>query len=137
MTDSLLYADPPAAGERPFLCPESNMDKHSAVTELAVNGGVASFGAIANYLYAHLTQKVPLSWLRFTTNLMLGFFIGQVVGEFLPDDFAYRDGTLLVAGFSVYPLLQILELKGAELATKHLGFTSRPVTPKRKGGADT
>jgi len=97
------------------------MDKHTAFYELAVNGAVASFGAMANYLYAHVTRNVPLNWLRFLTNIALGFFIGQVVGDFLPADFAYRDGTLLIAGFSVYPLLQILEIKGGEFVARHLG----------------
>ncbi|MCG5240430.1 hypothetical protein [Azospirillum doebereinerae] len=114
------------------------MDNRSAFLELAVNGAVASFGAMANYLYAHIAKNVPLNWLRFLSTIGLGFFIGQVVGDFLPTDFAYRDGTLLIAGFSVYPLLQILEIKGVEFVGRHLGVgpLTAPSARKRKDGSN-
>jgi hypothetical protein len=102
--------------------------RETAFFEFLVNGAIASFGAMANYLYVHTTKQVPLSLVRFATNIVLGFFIGQVVGDFLPEGFQYRDGTLLIAGFCVYNTLLLLELKGAEMIGRIFnlppGFTS-------------
>jgi hypothetical protein len=96
----------------------------TAATKLAVtlmtNGVLATFGAAANYLYAYAHKGKDLHFLQFVVTLFLGFFVGNVVGNFLPHDFAYRDGTLLVAGFSCYPLLRAFETKFPEIFTSRL-----------------
>ena len=79
----------------------------------AVTGLTAALGAVGNYLYVTTMKKsVTPSWGRFSANIVLGFIIGQIVGDFLPQDFHYRDGVLLTAGFSVYTIAQALEERG-------------------------
>jgi uncharacterized membrane protein YfcA len=82
---------------------------------ILTNGVLATFGAIANYLYTHANKGRDMRILPFMITAFLGLFIGNVVGNFIPPDFAYRDGTLLVAGFACYPLLRTFEKAFPEL----------------------
>lgn len=73
-----------------------------------ISGTIGAFGAIVNLLYQKSKGKVVSLTLLFIT-IVIGFFVGNLVGSFIPKDFEYRDGTLMVAGFGCYPLLDILE----------------------------
>ena len=73
-----------------------------------LTGFISAFGAVVNLLYQKSKGKtVSLALILIT--LVIGFFVGNVVGSFIPKDFEYRDGTLLIAGFGCYPFLDILE----------------------------
>ena len=81
-------------------------------------GMLASFGGVASYLY-HITQgRVKFSWLLFAANIILAFFVGDVVGEFIASDHQHRDGLIMVAGFCTYPMLGFLELQFRKFLNK-------------------
>ena len=52
--------------------------------------------------------------LLFCLNILLAGFVGYVVGKFIPEG-GMRDGILAISGFSSFPILAILEEKGADL----------------------
>ncbi len=90
------------------------MSSKNSLIDMVICGGTsAGIGAFAQYMYVYVTKSMPFTWWRFAANIVLGFFVGQVIGSFLPPDFQYRDGILLMAGFSVYQFLQIAEAKMA------------------------
>lgn len=90
------------------------------VLTLASNGVLATFGAIANYIYLSAKKSQPMRFMPFMMTAFLGFFVGNVVGNFIPPDFAYRDGTMLVTGFCFYPILSVLENKIPQIFAKKL-----------------
>lgn len=98
-----------------------NMEPPIQVTDnimgLLIPGIYGTFGALVHYLYGLVRDETKKfrTWIFFM-NGMLGFFIGQVVGSFLPIDFIYRDGTLLLAGFLVFQILALIEAKGLGIA---------------------
>ena len=47
-----------------------------------------------------------------------GFFTGNLIGGFLPKDFVYRDGVLMLAGFGCYPVLDFIEKNLPTLAER-------------------
>ena len=49
----------------------------------------------------------------FAINLFLAFFIGWVVGQFLPVS-GFRDGLIAISGFSAFPILDIMEKKAGK-----------------------
>ena len=56
----------------------------------------------------------------FFINLFLAFFIGYVVGQFLPENTVYRDGLLAISGFSSFPILTLIEKKFAPYIVKFI-----------------
>lgn len=80
---------------------------------LFIAGLYGMFGSLVQYLYSIVKAKEErFSFSRLLINGIFGFFVGQVMGDFLPLDFAYRDGTLLISGFLVYQILGFVESKG-------------------------
>lgn len=90
------------------------------ILSLVANGVLATFGAVANYLYSLVHKGTRFHIVNFFVTAFLGFFIGNVVGNFLPASFPYRDGTLLVAGFVCYPILAMLEVKFPQIFLRRI-----------------
>lgn len=80
----------------------------SKIKYYLVTGLISAFGALANLLYQH-TKGKEISVAYTLITILIGFFAGNLVGSFLPSEFEYRDGLLMVAGFGCYPLLDLLE----------------------------
>lgn len=76
--------------------------------ELFQFGLLASFGGLANYLYVTVHREKPFSMWMMVANLVLAFYVGNLVGSFLAES-SYRDGILMAAGFVTYPILALLE----------------------------
>ena len=97
------------------------------IEQFAYTGAVAGFGALAHYLYEYTQNRKDFNWVMFGINIILGFFIGNLVGDVIPTTFIYRDGTLLVSGFCAYPLLRLLEDRGVDIILKIInGKSKRP-----------
>lgn len=79
--------------------------------ELAQLGLFAMAGAVAKQCHRLLKGDEPFSIMRFTLHLGIALFAGITVGKFIPGDVAYRDGIILMVGFTAQPLLDILEVK--------------------------
>jgi hypothetical protein len=77
-----------------------------------ISGTIGAFGAVANAVYSSIKGR-PLSFFFIVGSVVLGFFVGNLVGSFLPPDFQYRDGTLMVAGFASFPILDLIESKAS------------------------
>ena len=77
-----------------------------------ISGTIGAFGAGANAVYSSIKGR-PLSFFFIIGSVILGFFVGNLVGSFLPPDFQYRDGTLMVAGFASFPILDLIESKAS------------------------
>lgn len=77
--------------------------------EMTQYGLLASFGAIANYVYATFMQGKPFVWKMFFANIILAFFAGNMAGEFIAPDTNYRDGIIMACGYCAFPLLAIFE----------------------------
>ena len=73
-----------------------------------MTGLIGAFGALVNLLYQYSKGRTVSISLTLIT-IVIGFFVGNLVGSFIPVDFEYRDGLLMVAGFGCYPLLDMLE----------------------------
>lgn len=84
-------------------------------------GIVSAIGGIACYLYEHVKGDRDFSILSFLTMIFLAFFVGNVLGEFLPKDMQSRDGIIMVAGFSSWPILDALKTNGSKIAGAILG----------------
>jgi hypothetical protein len=94
------------------------------------NGLLASFGAAANYVYISFKRETALKMMTFCVALFLGFFVGMVAGNFIPHDFAYRDGCLLVAGFAFHPILGMLENKIPKMFEARIRSVIAPSTDR-------
>lgn len=91
------------------------------VIALIMGGMYSTFGAVVHYLYQVVKDdKNDFSFPLFIVNGIFGFFIGQLVGSFLPDPFVYKDGILLISGFLVYQILDMLEDSGLNFLMKKL-----------------
>lgn len=88
------------------------------MADLAAAGMLAAFGGAASVLYTHVKEDKPLSVTLFFMNVLLAGFVGQVIGSFIPANFAYRDGMLLSAGFCTFPILGILQTYTTAAAEK-------------------
>jgi hypothetical protein len=82
-----------------------------------LSGFMAMFGALAHVIYAVRNGR-SFSYTFLFITLFFGFFVGNLIGSFLPKDFAYRDGVLMIAGFGCYPILEFLEKNIPELTQK-------------------
>jgi len=85
-----------------------------------ISGLIGAFGAIANAVYATMKGR-KMSLFFIAGSIILGFFVGNLVGSFLPIDFPYRDGTLMVAGFASFPILDILESRVSGIFARFIG----------------
>lgn len=96
------------------------------ISDLAAAGVLASFGGAAQALYQLYKGNQPFSLISFLICVLLSFFVGQVVGSLIPASLSqYHDGLLLMAGFSVFPLLDIFNAYMARLVKGLL----RKITP--------
>jgi hypothetical protein len=83
---------------------------------LAVIGGV---GGAINQLYQHATKARPLSWKMLTINFIVSAFVAHLFGALIPEAFnEYRSTIGGAVGFVSYPLLQIVEARGAGFLVK-------------------
>lgn len=80
-------------------------------------GILASLGGLANYLYITVYQEKKFSFIMMLVNLFLAFYVGNVVGSFIPEENKYRDGLLLVCGFCTYPILSVVETQSKRFLT--------------------
>lgn len=79
------------------------------VSDLAAAGVLASFGGAAQALYQIYKNERPFALFPFFICIFLSFFVGQVVGSLIPSSLSqYHDGLLLMSGFCVFPLLDII-----------------------------
>ena len=78
--------------------------------ELAQLGLFALVGGVAKQCHRMLKGEA-FSLIRFICHLALALFAGVTAGNFISQDLAYRDGIILMIGFTAQPLLDILEIK--------------------------
>lgn len=84
-----------------------------------VTGLVGLFGGIAYYLYtiskgSHFQSRI------FMIHAFLSFFIGWLVGEFIPNDMTYKYGMVAVSGFFALEIIKLLEKKLPILFDKYI-----------------
>jgi len=88
------------------------------VIELGSTAGIAMVGWFWHNLYL-MRKGRKFTIALFCLNIMLAWFVGYTVGKFIPEG-GMRDGILAISGFSSFPILAILEEKGADLVLKYL-----------------
>ena len=99
--------------------PNGLFDRLANMTEAGLLG---TFGAIANWAYVTVTQPGrPIRLGLFFCNVIVSFYVGNVVGAFMSDDMANRDGVILVCGFCAYPLLGLIEANFKAVAQSVIG----------------
>ena len=82
-----------------------------------VAGMLSAFGALVHSFYL-ISKGRKVTWLHMVITLVIGFYVGQVVGSFLPANFEYRDGILLISGFGCYSVLDMLKDKIDDILNK-------------------
>lgn len=99
-----------------------NMEPYIYIWSLTKTGILAVFGGIAAYCYKIIRKDNPIkfSWLTFFIMCILAYFMGALIGSFLPENYANRDGVLMVAGYCSYPLCALLENKYNSIFYKFL-----------------
>ncbi len=88
--------------------------------DLCAAGLLSVFGGTAAYLYRTVRDDTGFRFSHFFTNAFLAFFIGNMVGGFIPTTANYRDGLLMLAGFSTFPILGVLEHYGRKVILKYI-----------------
>lgn len=92
------------------------------IGKMAEPGMLGAIGAVANWAYVTVTQPgKPVRVLVLFCNIVVSFYVGNVVGEFLDTDSPNRDGMILVCGFFAYPILGFVELHLKRVLGKLLG----------------
>ncbi|BAU39964.1 hypothetical protein [Ralstonia phage RSP15] len=108
----------------------------SKLLDFLAAGLLSTFGGISAYLYTTFRKGESFKFTGFVINVVLAFFLGNVVGSFLPQTFEYRDGILMIAGFSTWPLLGIMEVYVEKFAIKFLdkklGYVADDNQPKNE-----
>lgn len=79
--------------------------------ELAQLGLFAVAGGVAKQCHRMLKGDEAFSLIRFVLHICLALFAGITAGNFIPHDLVYRDGIILMIGFTAQPLLDIFEIK--------------------------
>lgn len=87
-------------------------------------GIITAFGAFAQYVY-YISKGKKFRVSTLLTNIVLGFFIGNVVGSFVPVGTFGRDGVLLIAGFGLWPILVVLDEYGWKFVLEKMGFSKK------------
>jgi len=85
--------------------------------ELVQFGLLSLIGGIANYFYYNQKTERAFSVIQFMTNIIVSFFLGMVVGDFVPEG-EYKYGLVMVSGFCCYPLLGLIEYKVKQFIKK-------------------
>lgn len=97
------------------------------VSDLLAAGILASFGGAAQAVYQIYKGEKAFSVFSFSVCVILSFFVGQVVGSLIPESLSkYHDGLLLMAGFSVFPILEVFNVYAARFV-KTLLYRVYPV----------
>ncbi|ACV50243.1 hypothetical protein [Delftia phage PhiW-14] len=89
------------------------------LTDMAIAGAMSAFGGVAAYVYKTIRDDTGFKTSQFFLNAFLSFFIGNMVGGFIPQGTAFRDGLLMLAGFSTWPLLGVLEYYGKRAVLRY------------------
>ena len=93
---------------------------------IIMSGVYGVFGATVHYLYRiHTGREATFKFATFALNGFFGFYIGLVVGNFIPPTLASRDGVLMVAGFLVYQIFDYIEERGLDRLKKKLGIDEK------------
>lgn len=92
----------------------------SKLLDFLAAGLLSTFGGISAYLYTTFKRGEAFRFTPFLINVVLAFFLGNVVGSFIPQSFEYRDGILMIAGFSTWPILGLMEVYVEKFAIKYL-----------------
>jgi MFS family permease len=90
------------------------------ILELLAAGLLSVFGGTAAYIYKSMKEETGFKLSTFMMNAFLAFFIGNVVGGFIAKDASFRDGLLMLAGFSTHSILMLLELYGRKYVFKYI-----------------
>lgn len=88
-----------------------------------VTGILGLFGSFVHVLYQHVVGIKKISFIYTIISLIIGFFVGNLVGSFIPESFEYRDGVLMMAGFGCYPILNALELRVLDIISRIPGLS--------------
>lgn len=91
--------------------------------DMAMAGLLSAFGGVAAYVYKTIRDDTGFKMSQFLMNAFLAFFIGNMVGGFIPQGTSFRDGILMLAGFSTWPLLGVLEYYGKRAILRYLDKT--------------
>jgi hypothetical protein len=86
-----------------------NGDELGQATALVKSGLLAAFGGLVGHLVDNIKRGTKFSWVAFSVAVLVAFFVGQVLGDWLPHEMYGRDGVLMVAGTSGYPMLSALQ----------------------------
>lgn len=101
------------------------------LSQLLAAGVMSTFGGVAAYVYQSVKNDKKFSFGSFLISAFLSFFAGNLVGSFIPLSYEYRDGLLMIAGFSSFPLLSLIEVKGKTWITmiveRNLGISTAAV----------
>lgn len=98
------------------------MEEHFVNFIAFILGGLyAAFGGMVHFLYqASRNPGVPFSWLMFFINIVVAFYVGQVLWDFVPSGSEGRGGLIMLAGFLAYPILDFVEKNGVRFIVKRL-----------------
>jgi FtsH-binding integral membrane protein len=91
--------------------------------EMATAGLLSVFGGTAAYVYKTVRDDTGFKFGQFLVNAFLAFFIGNMIGGFIPNNASYRDGLLMLAGFSTWPILGVMEFYGKKFVLKYIDRT--------------
>lgn len=72
-------------------------------------GLLAAFGGLVGHVVDIVQKKRTFSWPGFLAAAFVAFFVGQVLGDWIPLSTPGRDGILMVSGTSAYPVLVLLQ----------------------------
>ena len=75
------------------------------------------FGWATYYLYQVSKWQKFKIWMFFV-NMACAFFIGWLIGQFIPSQTAYRDWLIAIWWFSAFPILAFLETQWPKIITK-------------------
>ena len=98
------------------------MEEHIANFVAFILGGLyAAFGGMVHFLYQSSRKpEIQFSWLMFFINIIVAFYVGQVIWDFVPAATDGRGGLLMLAGFLAYPILDFIEKNGVRYIVKRI-----------------
>lgn len=102
---------------------ESTQALLDRLIDLFAAGLLSVFGGSAAYIYKTVKDDTGFKFGQFFINAFLAFFIGNMIGGFIPHDASFRDGILMLAGFSTWPILGVLEFYGKKAVLKYIDKT--------------
>jgi hypothetical protein len=76
---------------------------------LIKSGLLAAFGGVVGYLVDVTHHRREFSWMAYASFVLVAFFVGQVLDNWLPTDMPGRGGVLMTAGTAAYPILTMLQ----------------------------